>query len=164
MLVSNLSDQCFSANSSTRTVEWGHAYPFDLLGAWDFAVNDPSGVLGGKRPPSQVGLLGLSMGAFLTASAFGLEPQVPAVWVDSPPFQPKIVFSFGAINLRGFGVDGPQEEGVVSVAWDKVLEVASNRGVDLDKDPQEKTLPQGPDAQRPIQGIGNPCECVAPYA
>ena len=25
---------------------WGYDYPFDILGAWDYAVHDPDGALG----------------------------------------------------------------------------------------------------------------------
>lgn len=164
VLINNFRDHCYSANSSARTVEWGHAYPFDLLGAWDFAVNDPTGVLGGTRNSSQVGLLGFSMGAFVTASAFGLEPRVPAVWVDSPPFQPKIVFGFGAKKLlQGFGIGDLQADALINKSWEQVLEAANKRGVDINEYLPEKTLPQGPDTQRPIYWVGNRLDTIVPY-
>lgn len=76
---------------------WGDdRYVGDLLGAWDFAKNDPDGVLGGSLPANKVGLMGFSLGAFTTANAFGKDGEVPAAWIDGAPFRPDSVFAFGA--------------------------------------------------------------------
>jgi len=56
----------------------GNAEYQDVLGAWDWLVETP-GV-----PPAQIGLLGNSLGAATTLIAFDQEPQVAAVFVDSP--------------------------------------------------------------------------------
>lgn len=65
---------------------WGWDLPFDLLGAWDYAVNDPDGLLGGALPPDQVGIMGFSKGAWTASIAFGLDENIPAAWLDSGPF------------------------------------------------------------------------------
>lgn len=44
--------------------EWGNAYPYDLLGAWDFARAGAGG-------DAQVGLVGLSKGGFTALNAMG---------------------------------------------------------------------------------------------
>ena len=67
-------------------VTWSYEYPFDLLGAWDYVVNDPDGQLGGKRPPSKVGLMGMSMGGYLVSAAFGMEDRIPGIWADGGVF------------------------------------------------------------------------------
>jgi pimeloyl-ACP methyl ester carboxylesterase len=77
-----------SATKHDRTT-WGWIYPMDLLGAWDYAVNDPDGVFGGAIDPKYVGILGISLGAMTTATAFGMEQKVHAAFIDSGPSDPK---------------------------------------------------------------------------
>jgi len=96
VLVNNFRDHCYSDRSKAHTVEWGHAYPYDLLGAWDYAKADSDGVMGGSLPSEKVGIMGISMGAFTTANAFGIDGDVPAVWIDGPPRSPKVGFIMGA--------------------------------------------------------------------
>jgi len=55
---------------------------WDLLGAWDAAVNDPNDTLGGSRPGRQVGLYGFEYGARAALLAFGGEPGVLGVMLD----------------------------------------------------------------------------------
>lgn len=73
-------------SSHPNTLTWGYDYHLDLLGAWDYAVEDPDGVLGGKFPKDQVGVMGFSKGAYAAAIAMALEPRIPAGWLDSAPF------------------------------------------------------------------------------
>jgi len=94
-LVLNYRDHGLSANTSTHHSVWGWSYPDDMLGAWDYAVHDPDGLLGGPLEPGQVGLLGFSMGGFVAATAFGLEPRVPAVWLESAAFSVEGVLAPG---------------------------------------------------------------------
>lgn len=68
------------------TLSWGYDYPMDLLGAWDYAVNDLDGALGGALPSNKVGVMGFSKGALGVAIAFAMEPAIPAVWLDSGPY------------------------------------------------------------------------------
>jgi dipeptidyl aminopeptidase/acylaminoacyl peptidase len=49
----------------------------DILGAWDWLVND-KGIA-----PERIGLVGYSGGSAATMIAFGEEPGVAAVWLDS---------------------------------------------------------------------------------
>lgn len=101
-LLVDLRDHGASDASQNKHVTWSWAYPLDLLGAWDYAVSDPDGVLGGPLPPASVGILGFSMGGFIAAGAFGLEPLVPALWMDGPPFRVKDVLKQGIVRkLRG---------------------------------------------------------------
>eukprot|EP00929_Paragymnodinium_shiwhaense_P043791 TRINITY_DN22499_c0_g1_i2.p1 TRINITY_DN22499_c0_g1~~TRINITY_DN22499_c0_g1_i2.p1 ORF type:complete len:380 (+),score=9.51 TRINITY_DN22499_c0_g1_i2:129-1268(+) len=86
VLIINLRDHGVSQNSSTHFSTWGWAYYLDALGGWDYAVQDPDGLLGGSLPPEQVGMMGFSMGGFATATALGEEPRIPAAWLDSPAF------------------------------------------------------------------------------
>ena len=50
----------------------------DLLGAWDWLVNEK------QFSPDQIGVYGQSLGAGTTLIAFGQEPRVAAAFVDSP--------------------------------------------------------------------------------
>jgi len=50
----------------------------DVLGAWDWLVNEK------KFKPEQIGLFGESMGAGTGLIAFGQEPRLAAIFVDSP--------------------------------------------------------------------------------
>lgn len=77
-------DSDSSLHPTIRT--WGYDNPYDILGAWDYAVNDPDGVLGGPLPPDQVGIMGFSKGAYESAIAYGLEPRIPGAWIDASPW------------------------------------------------------------------------------
>lgn len=128
----------------------GDAYPYDTLGAWDYARMDPDGVLGGEMETSKVGVMGFSKGAFTTLNVFGLEGDVPAVWVDSPPFTPKVVFAHGAEKeMAGMGIAFVAPL-LITPVWDNVEAEAASKGVDLNKNLPEKVLPAAPDKQRPI--------------
>lgn len=50
----------------------------DVLGAWDWLVNEK------QFPTDRIGLFGESMGAGTTLIAFGREPRLAAIFVDSP--------------------------------------------------------------------------------
>jgi len=69
-----------------NTLSWGYDYHLDLLGAWDYAVEDPEGILGAPLSPEKVGIMGFSKGALGAAIAFGLETRIPGAWIDSAPF------------------------------------------------------------------------------
>jgi dipeptidyl aminopeptidase/acylaminoacyl peptidase len=57
---------------------FGNEEYLDVLGAWDWLVR-ARGI-----PPDRIGLMGNSLGAGTALIAFGEEPQVAAVFVDSP--------------------------------------------------------------------------------
>merc|ERR1712157_321169 len=99
VLINNLRDHGYSNPSQKHLQEWGDAYTYDLLGAWDYLASDPDGTLGGPLPSRKVGLMGQSKGGFLTLNAFGLESQVPAAWVDSPAYTPRAVFAAGVERI-----------------------------------------------------------------
>jgi pimeloyl-ACP methyl ester carboxylesterase len=162
VLVNNFRDHGYSDNSSVHIDEWGDAYPYDLLGAWDYARTDPDGVLGGEMPSDKVGIQGFSKGAFTCLNAFGLEEDVPAAWVDSPPFTPKVVFAHGArkqMAEMGIAFMAPL---LVDPVWDRVEDEALSRGVDLNENLPEKVLPRGPDRERPVYVVGNEDDDTVP--
>jgi len=102
-LVPNLRDHGLSDASSHNSIGWGYDYHLDVLGAWDYAVHDPDKKLGGAMSKDRVGLMGFSLGAFVSSIAFGLEPEVPGVWLDSPVFEPReILDSYLDTSRLGF--------------------------------------------------------------
>ena len=52
---------------------YGAYEAYDTLGAWDYVVNDPVGVIGAKKDPKDTALVGISMGGVYATIAFGLE-------------------------------------------------------------------------------------------
>lgn len=56
----------------------GNEEYLDVLGGWDWLVNEK------QIPPQRIGLMGNSLGAATVLIAFAQEPQVAAVFVDSP--------------------------------------------------------------------------------
>lgn len=74
------------ASSHPDILTWGYDYHLDLLGAWDYAIDDPDGIMGGKMSEDQVGVMGFSKGAYAAAIAMAMEPRISAAWLDSGPF------------------------------------------------------------------------------
>lgn len=129
---------------------WGYAYHYDLLGAWDYLKKDPDQHLGGSQPSSKVGIMGFSMGAFITINAFTLEKEVPAAWSDSPPAQASSVFFFGAEKNPAAPIF--KIPGVSPLIWHWMTNKA---GVDIEARSPLKDIPNGPDGKRPIQLVTN---------
>jgi len=143
VLLNNFRGTCYSSDAVPHRLTWGFAYPYDLLGAWDFAVGDPAGMIGGALPPGQVGILGFSMGGFVAATAFGLEGRVPAAWLDAAPAGPRSALDAGARALFPAWVVGAFED----ATWSWLQEDAT---VDLEENTPAKTLPLGPSTSRPV--------------
>mmetsp|Transcript_27586 Transcript_27586/g.78713 ORF Transcript_27586/g.78713 Transcript_27586/m.78713 type:complete len:435 (+) Transcript_27586:68-1372(+) len=164
VLVPNFRDHCYSSNTSEDVVQWSNAYPLDLLGAWDYAVSDPGGLLGGPREPGQVGLQGFSMGAFVTAIALGLEGRAPAAWVDSGPWTTEVAF---AQNFRTTAEEvglGFMSGLLLPRVWEGVSKAALERGVDYYWQLPQQTLPLGPDTRRPIYAHANVDDATVPFS
>lgn len=162
VLVNNVRDHGYSANSSTHVVEWGHSYHYDTLGAWDYAVSDPDGHLGGAVEPAMVGLMGFSKGAFTVMNALGNEGGVPGAWLDSGPSQPKVVFANGAARVMqdlGLGLLAPM---MINGAWRTVVHEASVKGADLAIHIPATELPRGPQTARPVYVVGNEQDGTVP--
>merc|ERR1712039_664900 len=91
--------------------------------------------------PDQVGILGQSMGGFVASTAFGLEPRVPALWVESGVYDPRdILLNAIAKNT------GPLAHLFFEFSW-----FLANRfaGVpDLCFKTPAKTVPQGGETAR----------------
>mmetsp|Transcript_61985 Transcript_61985/g.98232 ORF Transcript_61985/g.98232 Transcript_61985/m.98232 type:complete len:459 (-) Transcript_61985:164-1540(-) len=165
VLVHSYRDTCYSATSKAHINEWGHAHPFDILGAWDFLQKDPDGVLGGPMPSSKVGIMGFSEGAFLTGASFGMEAAVPAVWLDAPPFNLFGALRAFALNLVELRLQGEADkvESILPYVYEQGAEYASHKGVHITDFTPENTLPNGPDNKRPIMVSGNSLDDVVIY-
>jgi pimeloyl-ACP methyl ester carboxylesterase len=157
VLVNNLRDHCYSDHSKDPVIQWGHAYPYDLLGAWDYAQKADGE---GRRTldASKVGVLGMSMGGFTVQNALGIEPKIPAAWIDGAPWTPKVGYN-QAMLKAGF-----LSAFTHSAAWKHVKDTAMDRGVNLDEHLPEKTLPNGPDTKRPIFVTANKADLTVPYS
>lgn len=119
----------------------------DTLGAWDYAKDHAAEPI----DASKVGILGFSMGAFTTNNAFGLEPEVPAIWVDGGPFTPEAGFQIGFAKsvdevFGGWIHAGKLDDRV----WDDIEAAALKKGIDLNEHLPEKLFPNGPDTKRQI--------------
>lgn len=164
VLLPNLRDHCYSGNTSEHAYQWRGAYPLDLLGAWDYAVGDPDGLLGGRRDAARVGLQGFSLGALVAGVAFGLEGRAPAAWLDSGPWTPRSMFEHSARReLEAMGL-GFATGALTSSAWTRVKSAALERGVDLDWQLPQQVLPQGPDTKRPLYVVANEDDEAVPYS
>lgn len=162
VLLNNFRDHGYSEDSQAHLNEWGGGYTNDLLGAWDYLVNDPDGLVGGRISDDKVGIFGFSLGAFMTLNAFGREGRVPAAWADSPPHNPKKVFLDGASKavpgaalLTWLFGDG---------LWQVILDISKSKGIDVEKNQPEKNLPMGPSSQRRLAMTTNPADDIVPFS
>lgn len=163
VLLNNFRDHGYSGRSELRRSEWGGSYTYDVLGAWDYLVSDPDGLLGGPIAPAKVGIIGFSKGAFMTLNAFGLEGRVGAAWADSPPFSPQTIVNDGvrAFIERELGM--PFLVPIVQPrTWTRVLRRAEAEGVQLLKNLPEKNLPMGPSTRRPLALTTTPDDEIVP--
>jgi len=163
VLMNNFRDHCYSDDSEARVTEWGHAYPYDLLGAVDYMRNDPDNKLGGPVEASKVGIMGISMGAFTAVNAFGMDGEVPAVWVDAPPSTPKSVFANGGKHaMAAMGIPAPYINMLLDTVWSNVEAKALEKGVDLNEHLPKDVLPTGPSTKRPFTIVGNRQDTTVP--
>jgi len=163
VLLNNFRNHCYSQHVEPDLNEWGDAYPYDLLGAWDYARLDPDNIFGGAMDPSKVGLMGFSKGGFTTNNAFGLEGRVPAAWVDAPPWSPETAFKVGfrkGLDDLGVGFLASWYENSI---WDDIYQRTKNMGVTVDENTPEKVLPLGPDTKRPLMWVHNKEDQVVSY-
>jgi hypothetical protein len=152
VISNNLRDRCGSGNSTYRKVGWGYDYPYDVLGAWDYARLDPDNLFGGPLPSGQVGIWGCSMGAFATNTAFGLESRISGVFLDSPPINALGGVYKSVVEKVGSTLAGILLPGTWAPAWRGAVQYAS---VDVDLHEPTKDLPKGPDTRRKIGIVGN---------
>jgi len=165
VLMNNFRDHCYSANSTAHVYEWGHAYPYDVLGALDYARNDPDGILGGPRTSDQVGLAGISKGAFLTMITLGMEASLPGAWADAPPFTADAVFRQGASKrFRELGLPDFVFDISIDTVWENVQKAALEKDVNLTEHSPGEMLPQGPDTARPLSIVCNEDDNTVPIA
>lgn len=149
VLLNNLRDHCYSGASKERIIEWGHAYPYDVLGAWDYATE-----VDGSINASMVGILGYSMGGFATLDAFALEGSIPGAWIDSAPLTPRAGFEVGftAGLKKAFKEKvGKHLAGrLTGTVWKDIGDRAKEHGVDLEHHLPEEELPKGPHTARKL--------------
>jgi len=53
-----------------------------VVAAWEYAANDPDGLLGGPVNSSSVGLMGFAYGGYAAQAAFVSDGRIPAILVD----------------------------------------------------------------------------------
>lgn len=88
-------------SEQTGVITWAATEAYDLLGAWDYVVADPDGKLGGSKKPSEVAMLGFSMGGYMATVAFGLEPYVPGLLLDGAVFDAYTELEFNVKKAVG---------------------------------------------------------------
>jgi len=76
-------------------IKWGKTEHLDVLGAWDWLQTQ--GWL-----PTQIGLLGCSMGGGTTTIATAKEPLVQASWIDAGVCMPDEVLKANIVNTAPF--------------------------------------------------------------
>lgn len=146
VLMASFRDHGGSSPTSHKSQSWGYDYPLDILGCVDYVVNDPHNKLGGPRLRNKVGVLGLSMGSFVAAAAFGMDHEIPALWVDGVIGDPKGV----VVSVCPF--TKTWAEMILPISWS----IAKNRApVEFDLYSPEQTLKTGPATNRPIMVAGS---------
>jgi pimeloyl-ACP methyl ester carboxylesterase len=87
---------------------------YDTLGAWDYIIEDPDGVLGVKKDPKDTALMGFSMGGLISTVAFALEPKIPSLLIDGAIWDAYDMLSFW---FTGFGIPGFLHGFLCPAAW-----------------------------------------------
>lgn len=139
VLLPNLRNHGQSPDSKSKRLTWGQEERLDILGAWDFAVEDPVAALGHKTAAAKVGLMGFSMGGYISKMAFGEEPRIPALLVDGAVHDTRVLLNF--LVAKTIGMSFP----VANLAW---MYVKLLVGMGLTPDTE---LPLHPESRR----IGN---------
>jgi pimeloyl-ACP methyl ester carboxylesterase len=122
---------------------WSYGYPMDILGAWDYLVNDPDGVLGGAVDVSRVAVYGFSMGGYVTSAAFGLEGRIPGALIDSAVFNVDAMVYSTLAPYLGTTLNNA----IGKLALTKAVDMT---GVDILANDPQKVLPNGPDTKRKV--------------
>jgi pimeloyl-ACP methyl ester carboxylesterase len=81
VLAPNLRHQRGHGDDAERVLRWQYQEE-DLLGAWDYAVQDPFGLLGGPLDTRLVGLFGFGLGGLAAQLAFAREPKIRSLLLD----------------------------------------------------------------------------------
>lgn len=146
VLLPSLRDHGSSTRTNHASQGWGYDYPLDILGAFDYVATDPDNKLGGPRPRSKIGILGLSMGSYAASGAFGLDGDIPALWVDGVITKPKDIL----VSVSPFTKTWAQM--ILPITWS----VAKGRApVDFALHGPENTLKTGPKTNRPVMVAGS---------
>jgi hypothetical protein len=153
VLMPSLRDHGASEDTNHATIGWAWDFYLDVSAAWEYAVNDPDGKLGGKMERSKVGIYGQSMGGLASATAFGLLKDAPALWLDSAVFNPKEVFEFqiskSTIGFLGWATIEP--------AW---MVAAHEADVDINGLMPEEALTE---SSRPVAVVQAKDDGVVPW-
>jgi pimeloyl-ACP methyl ester carboxylesterase len=138
---------------------WGYDYVFDLLGAWDYAVTDPDGKFGAPTKPEMVGIMGYSLGAFVASAVVGMEPRIPAAWIDSGPYSLDAIIKDNVDSI--LGKLAPLLTPIVAPIISSGCNYAV--GADLGRYTPEKTITQTNCTKpRPIAILGSTSDLTVP--
>lgn len=183
VIAHNLRDHGTSGKSKhSNFTTWGFDYYLDALGAWDYAVNDPDGFLGGKIDPGKVGMMSFSMGGLVAGAAFGMEAGIPGYWSDSGSCDlggemcHQVMTSLSqmedglaqgkTVNLTeklNPGVKTYIEDHAGKSLSNWMRRVANRRaGVDLDDVTPQKTFKLGPDTHRHLAVVSSGLDDFVP--
>lgn len=132
VLAPNLRHHGNADDYGRRVLRWQHQEE-DLLGAWDYAVRDPLGVLGGPLDDRLVGLSGFDFGGLAAQIAFAREPRISSLMLDGAVHDIRILVRQFVQERVPWGLTWMFDE----QAWVRCKEILSR---DLDKDINVKQL------------------------
>jgi len=156
ILLPSLRNHGTSAKTEAGVITWAASEVYDLLAAWDYAVTDPDGKLGGRKKPSEVAMLGFSMGGYVAQVAFGLEPRCPGLLLDGAVFDAYAELEFKVTKEVG----SVGATFLMPSAWFWVHRLA---GHDLDDLTPETALQRSGD-KRKIATVHGFDDVTVPYA
>lgn len=140
VLMPNFRNHGGSDRSHHNLISWGTQEVYDILGAWDYAVHDPDGIFGGPKDPSHVGLMGFSMGGYISKVAFGMEPRIPALFTDGAVQDKKELLKY-FMDQKLFG----QSWLLLSQTWSSVKKLV---GDDIETVYPAATMPKHPNNRK----------------
>lgn len=152
VLLLSLRDHGYSGDTEDGIFSWGWAFPYDTLAAWDYAKDDPDGLLGGALPANKVGVMGFSAGGFLAVTSFGVERQIPGVWADAAVYSVKDILQLElakAVNFLSFLF--------IDMAW-----AFANSRADVHFMSPANSLPGGPNTRRKVYVVQNLDDTTVP--
>jgi len=165
VLVTDYRDYGLSEQSRDQIQQGSDVYPYDVLGAWDFARNDPYNFMGGPVPAEKVGIIGLASGGMVVLDAFGMEGDIPAIWVDSSPVSMhRRVVDETKEYLETLGLPEDYAEHIMTAflhpTWYVLEGWARLRGSSFMRYTPEKELPYSPDTERRVAVVHNKADMV----
>jgi len=137
-------------------ITWGYAYHLDVLGAWDYLLQDTNGVFGGPVPANKIGLMGHGMGGFVAAIATGVEPTVRGAWLDTPVYSPRNMMKFDLEELMGL-----VSTAFIHVSWFLATKFA---GADLEAETPKNAVAARAAALCKVALVANTQDSFVPFS